>query len=130
MTVRILNFPDGFSSPTAPFDLSGSYVSFDSQEIGSGGEIDTTNQGMQKRPIKGDGAVTTSTTPFGTDGWDNGIIITLLGEDATNTVTIPESSIEDYGAFINGPITLGKGHSITLQWDQTSLRLYEIGRNI
>ena len=126
MTIRILNFPDGFTSPSAPFDLSGGYVSYDVETVST--VVDSDNNGFQKRPIVGASPVTLNNAPFGTDGWDDGIVITLIGTDATNTVTVPFSDT-NYGAFINGPITLGDGHSITLQWHQASLRWYELARN-
>ena len=129
MTIRLFGFPDGFTSAIAPSDLSGRYVSYDLQLIDAGDEIDSLNVGFQKRIIAGDGAArTASLTPFGsTNLWDDGTVITLVGDDDTNTVSISFND-SDYGAYINGDITLGKGQSITLQWNEDNLRWYELGR--
>ena len=131
MTIRILNFPDGFSSSSQPGDILGYYKTYLLQILESGDTVDSElTFGFQRRPVIGDGAVTVSSTPFGnTGGWFDGTIITLIGSSATDTVTINYSDV-DYGCLINGNITLGDAHSITLQWDEVRVRWFEIGRNI
>jgi hypothetical protein len=131
MTIRILNFADGFSSASRPTDILGSYQVYPLELIDASGEISSEGQiGFQKRVVAGDAAaVTTSLTPFGNSGWDNGTVITLYGSDAVNTVTIPFND-NDYGCCINGQMVLGDSQSITLQWDEPKLRWLEIGRNI
>ncbi len=75
------------------------------------------------------GAVTLSTTPFGSVApVGNGTIIRLIGESDTNTVTIISSDIAK-GAVINGSATLGLYNSITLQYISSLDRYIEISRN-
>jgi hypothetical protein len=130
MTLRILNFSDGFSSGMEPDQVLGKYVVYDPEEIDAGGIItSSTGAGFQRRAVFGDGAVTTLNTPFGTGGeWVDGLVITLLGTSDTNTVTLTFNDAQ-YGAILNGDITLSKGVSITLQYNETDERWYEIGRN-
>ena len=131
MTIRILNFADGFTSSSQPGDILGYYKTYAVETILAAGEISCEDTfGFQRRPVVGDGPVTTSLTPFGTSGtWFNGVVVTLIGSSAVNTVTIPFND-NDYGTLINGSMTLGDGHSIPLQWDNVRLRWFEIGRNI
>jgi hypothetical protein len=129
MSLRVINFADGFTSNNVPSEIQGAYVTYSLETINNLGEISSSaSVGFQRRAIVGSGAVTTSNNPFGTDGWQDGLVITLLGTDDTNTVTIPFLD-GSYGCLINGQCTLGNGQSITLQWNEDDLRWYEISRN-
>lgn len=54
--------------------------------------------------------------------------ITLIGNDDTNTVTLQFNDV-DYGLLINGNATLGRGHMLTLIYNQNLLRYIEQSRN-
>lgn len=96
------------------------------QTIADSGTIDTTSSNIK---IIGDGApVTTATTPLGTSLLTDGQIFYIVGTDDASTVTIPFSD-EDYGALLNGDWTATRGAVLTLKWDLTDLRLYEVSRN-
>jgi hypothetical protein len=129
MTIRIVNFPDGFTSSTTPPSSSGEYETYAPEEIGADGGISIdTLAGFQRREVYGDGDVNASLTPFGSVDVPDGTVITLIGTDNLNPVTILFNN-NDYGAFINGNIRLEQGVSITLQYNATDKRYYEIGRN-
>lgn len=129
MTLRVINFADGFTSNNVPSEIQSSYVAYAVETIDASDTISSAAAvGFQRRSVIGNGAVTTSNTPFGSSGWQDGIIITLLGTDDTNTVTIPFNN-NNYGCVINGQCTLGNGQSITLQYSEDDLRWYEIARN-
>lgn len=72
------------------------------------------------------GAVTMSTTPFGTTSWPDGVEFFIVGQHSTNTVTIPYADI-DYGCMLNGDKTLFNGSTITLVWDLSSKRFWQKG---
>jgi hypothetical protein len=131
MTIRVLNFPDGFISPTRPADLFGAYSVYPTQEVEDMDELLVDPVvGLQLRPLVGSpGAVIVGGDIFGQGPFVPGCVVTLAGTDETATVTI-ESSDSDYGALINGNITLGKDHTITLQWHPDRMRWIENGRNI
>lgn len=104
--------------------------SYSTQSVGSGGTINSLNQGTQYRPVAGSGgAQTASTTPFGTGGlWATGTKIILRGTDGTNTLTIQHNDAQ-YGAILNGNMTLGLNDILELIYDATSERWVETGRN-
>jgi len=131
MTLKVLNFPDGFTSATAPAELGGSSDVYATESISNGGNISIdTAVGFQQRPVLGNGgAVTTANDVFGSvGGWLDGTQITLIGTDDTNTVTIPFSNTA-YGCLVNGNATLENGYTLTLQWNETIERWFEISRN-
>lgn len=131
MTLKVLNFPDGFTSATSPAELGGASAVYDAETIFNSGNVSIDNAvGFQQRPVIGDGgAVVTSNDPFGSvGGWIDGVQVTLIGTDDTNTVTIPFSNT-DYGALVNGNAALQNGYVLTLQWNETILRWFEIARN-
>jgi len=131
MTLKVLNFPDGFTSATAPVELGGAIIVYDVESIIVSGSVSSSlTIGFQQRPVIGDGgAVTTANDVFGSvGGWLNGTQITLIGTDDTNTVTIPFSNTA-YGCLVNGNATLENGYTLTLQWNETIERWFEISRN-
>lgn len=81
-------------------------------------------------PVVGDGgAVTMSSTPFGTSGtWLDGTEVTLVGTSNTDTVTIQFSDAAN-GAILNGNATLSQYYSITLVWLSALNRWIEKCRN-
>jgi hypothetical protein len=76
------------------------------------------------------GAITLSTTPFGTSpaNFADGQIISLEGESSTNTVEVTHNDIQ-YGCLINGNFTLEKGSVISLRYNENLERFIEIYRN-
>jgi hypothetical protein len=101
------------------------------EQISAGGTVTvSTEKGMQRRKIQSDGgAITASSTPFGSGGgWPDATVVRLLGTSDANAVTLVSSDI-DYGFYINGDITLTKFVQLTVEWDATELRWYEISRN-
>lgn len=84
----------------------------------------------QVRRVSGDGgAITVSTTPFGSSASTvDGVVIILRGTDATNTVTIENNDIQ-YGAILNGNATLGLYDQLELMYDSVVERWIEQKRN-
>lgn len=109
----------------------GNYTTTATQSVGAGGTITTTNfDGFQFRRVQGSGAAqTTSTTPFGTGGaWQDGTVITLCGQDDTNTLTVPNADIQ-YGVISNGDTVLGKNQTVSYLYDATAQRFIQIARS-
>ena len=101
------------------------------ESIAAAGSISSSNtEWNQYRRVQGSGAArSASTTPFGTGGaWTDGIVIRLVGQDNTNTLTLTHSDIQ-YGAVLNGSCALGKYDVITLQYCTVNQRWIEVGRN-
>ena len=75
------------------------------------------------------GAVTSSTTPFGSVApvYD-GTVITLIGNDNTNTVKIPHADVAK-GCLLNGDCVLYKGSILRLVYNATMDRYIDDGRN-
>lgn len=109
---------------------AGGVSSYASENIGAGGTITSLNQGIQYRPVGGDGAArTASSTPFGTGGqWQTGTTIVLRGISNTNTLTIEHNDAQ-YGAILNGNQTLGLNDILELVYDADTERWIERGRN-
>lgn len=103
---------------------------FDQESISAGGSISSENSGIQYRPIAGNGgAVTASTTPFGSGGeWISSTCIVLRGTSDSNTVTIPNNDAQ-YGAILNGTAILRNNYVIELIYDALAERWIERGRN-
>jgi len=102
-----------------------------SATVTGGGTITvSTTQRVQYFRISGDGgAVSLSTTPFGTGGgWIDGTIVRLVGTSDTNTVSLDHND-SDNGAILNGDCTLAKYNMLTLIWDSELSRFIEAGRN-
>lgn len=100
------------------------------QAISAGQAINSsTTLGMQRRKLVSSGGnISVSATPFGTGGgWIDGMQIRLVGTDDVNSVTIEHNDI-DYGAYLNGDMTLTKHARLTLEWDADELRWIEIQR--
>lgn len=74
------------------------------------------------------GAVTLSTTPFGSTPPSDGTMITLYGNSNTNTVTLTNNDATD-GCILNGTITLAQYDSITLKYKSSFGRYIEICRS-
>lgn len=128
MGVRILDFSDGFSSATNPSGIFAS-VATSSEAISEGGTITLNSAGIQMLKVNGSGgAVTTSTTPFGTTAPTTGTVIYLMGTDSANTVTLVNSDIAK-GVILVGDMVLENYSMITLIYDGTLDRYIEIGRS-
>ena len=102
-----------------------------SAAIAGGGTITaSTTQQVQYFRVNGDGgAISLSTTPFGSGGgWIDGTTVRICGTDDTNSVSLDFNDSAN-GAIINGDCTLKKYNMITLQWDNELSRWIEISRN-
>ena len=102
-----------------------------SAAIAGGGTITaSTTQQVQYFRVSGDGgAISLSTTPFGSGGgWIDGTTVRICGTDDTNSVSLDFNDSAN-GAIINGDCTLKKYNMITLQWDSELSRWIEISRN-
>ena len=102
-----------------------------SAAIAGGGTITaSTTQQVQYFRVSGDGgAISLSTTPFGSGGgWIDGTTVRICGTDDTNSVSLDFNDSAN-GAIINGDCTLKKYNMITLQWDNELSRWIEISRN-
>lgn len=129
MGKRVLDFADGFSSASAPSTLGVATVNNAIESISASGTITLLSAGNQMLRVVGDGgAVTASTTPFGTTPPSDGTIIYLMGTSDTNTVTVTFNDSAD-GLYINGDAVLGKYHVLTLIYEENADRYIEISRN-
>ena len=101
-----------------------------SATVSGGGTITvSTTQREQYFRVSGNGgAVSLSTTPFGTASWTDGTIVRLCGTSDTNTISLDHNDA-DNGAILNGDCTLSKYSILTLIWDSELNRWIELGRN-
>jgi len=106
----------------------GAKVISNTQNITAGGEI-TVNAGHQQfLKIQGNGGpVTTSVSPFLAPPV-NGAVITLMGKSASNIVHIPYSDTAG-GCLLKGDAYLGLNDTLTLMYDASENRYFEISRN-
>lgn len=99
-----------------------------SATVTDGGTITLGASQQQLISVSGSGgAVTASSTPFGSTAPTDGTLISLVGTSATNTVTVPFSDAAK-GVLLNGPCTLGRGNSLKLQYNSGLDRYIEMGR--
>jgi cytoskeletal protein CcmA (bactofilin family) len=111
---------------------AGGWTTYANENVAGSGSVTTsTTVGQQVRRVTGDGAaVTISTTPFGAvGGWSDGLVVRLIGQSSTNTVTIAHNDAAK-GAILNGDVTLGQYDVIELQYDSTADRWIEIARSV
>lgn len=102
-----------------------------SATVAAGGTITvSTTQRVQLFRISGStGAISLSSTPFGTaGGWLDGTIVRLLCTSDTNTISL-DNNDADNGAILNGDCTLAKYNILSLVWDSEFSRWIELGRN-
>ena len=113
-------------------ELNNQKVSTNASAAIAGGVTITasTTQQVQYFRVSGDGgAISLSTTPFGSGGgWIDGTTVRICGTDDTNSVSLDFNDSAN-GAIINGDCTLKKYNMITLQWDNELSRWIEISRN-
>lgn len=127
MTLRILDFADGFTSANAPTEIGGYKISTN-QAISAAGQIVLNTSMRQVLKVSGNAAaITTANAPFTTTPND-GLKVILEGTDGTNTVTIPYADVAG-GCLLNGDRTLGLGDTLTLYYNATDDRYYEESRN-
>lgn len=89
----------------------------------------STSLGQQVfRVASSSGAVTLSTTPFGTSAPVDGAAIRLIGTSDTNTVQISFNDAAK-GCLVNGTAVLRRGNVIEFQYSSTDDRYYEVARN-
>jgi hypothetical protein len=101
----------------------------DNADVANAGSITINSAMFQYRKIQGSaGAVTTANAAMGSSVSTDGIMLVLIGKSDTNTVTIPHEDT-NYGCLLNGDATLGLGSVLTLLFDLTALRWYEVSRN-
>jgi hypothetical protein len=111
---------------------AGGWTMYSNENISASGSVTTsTTVGQQVRRVTGNGAaVTASTTPFGAGGgWSDGLVVRLIGQSSTNTVTIVNNDAAK-GAILNGDITLGQYDVLELQYDSTADRWIEVSRSV
>lgn len=109
---------------------AGGWTTYANENISAGGTVTTSaTVGQQYRRVTGSGtAITLSTTPFGSGGgWSDGLVVRLVGQSNTNTVTLVNSDTAK-GAVINGNMILGQYDVIELQYDSSADRWIEISR--
>lgn len=98
------------------------------QSIAAAGTIAIGGEFVQVLKVQGDAApVSASLTPFTTIPAD-GMIIHLLGRDAVNTLKISYNDADE-GCMLKGDCYLGLNDMLTLVYDLTSKRYWEISRN-
>ena len=129
---RIVDIIDGFQSNTPPSLTGIGWVVKTTQIVSDTNQIifDTENN-FQYQPVVSDGGnVTVNSALFGTSNtWPDGVVIRIKGNSDTDTVTINHADIQ-YGAILNGDITLTLDAILELQYDSIEERFIEISRNI
>lgn len=102
------------------------------ETISDTGNIAHSGALKQYRRVTGNaGAVTTATTPFGTNpaNFTDGMEIILMGMNDANYVTIPVTDIQYGVQSPAGQVSLQQGWSVTYIYDATAERFYEKCRN-
>lgn len=81
-------------------------------------------------PCRGSGgAITLSSTPFGSSGnWVNGTKVVIIGTSDSDSVGLSFNDA-DYGAILNGDKTLARFETVTLVYVSSLLRWIETGAN-
>ena len=98
------------------------------QSIAAAGQIAPNSNVRQLLKVQGNGAArTTANAPFSSTPTD-GTFIVLVGQNGTNTLTIPYVDAAG-GCLLNGDCTLGLNDTLTLVYDATANRYYEISRS-
>ena len=114
------------------FGLVVDYKIVATESVASSAAITIDNTVKQIRKVAGDsGAQTASNTPFGTtsSNFIDGMEITLLGTDDTNTLTISTNDAQ-YGVLSPvGNAILQDNFSVTYIYDATAERFIEKCRN-
>ena len=97
------------------------------QNISAGGTPTIGIQPSQRIKVQGNAAAVTmaSTLAGGTDG----MTLLFIGNDSTNTVTIPQNDAAN-GWILNGDVVLSKYSTLLVQYDSTTSRWVEISRNM
>lgn len=110
--------------------VSGGYTSSVQTTLTAGGTITiSTSDKQQAIEVQGNGgAVTLSTTPFGTTDPSDKTTIRLIGRSSTNTVTLVNSDTAN-GCLLNGNCTLTLGDTIELMYIASIDRYIEISRS-
>ena len=101
-----------------------------STSLGAGGtvSISLTTALQAFRVASSSGAVTLSSTPFGSSAPNDATCIRLIGTSDTNTVTLTYNDAAK-GCLLNGDCTLVKGSVIDFMYSSTDDRYYEVSRN-
>ena len=101
-----------------------------STSLAAGGTVSISlTQGQQVYTVASSGgAVTLSSTPFGSSAPTNGTTVRLIGTSDTNTVQISDSDTAK-GARVNGNAVLVSGNVIDFQYISSSDRWFETSRN-
>ncbi len=89
------------------------------------------NQSIQFRSVSGHiPEVGANILPFGSNlsGLSDGTIVILMGSNDVNAIKISFNDSR-YGAYINGDAILKRGYILTLIWNATLERFFEIARS-
>jgi len=104
-----------------------SYANAGSFTIASGGQVEIEDLGSQFIRVAGSGAAITldASNPI-EDGTEDGQSIRIIGQSATNTVTIPTGG----NVNLNGTCVLGLNEIIELMWIEGNSTWYEVSRSV
>jgi hypothetical protein len=117
----------GATGPAGP--AGGGLVTQALQSIASAGQIVLGATMQQLVRVQGNGAARVAgNAPFSTTPAD-GMLITLVGRNGTNTLTIPFADVAG-GCLLNGDCVLGLNDTLTLVYDATADRYFEISRSV
>lgn len=118
-----------FNGSTFVWGQTGGWATASSTSLTGGGTVSLGTAGQQFIIVAGaSGAVTLSSTPFGTSGFTDGMSIRLVGNSNTNTVSLSNNDASN-GVILNGSATLFKYDMIELQYSSTFSRFLETSRN-
>lgn len=118
-----------YNGSTYVWGQAGGWSTASSTSLTGGGTITLGTGGQQFIIVAGaSGAVTLSSTPFGTSGFTDGMSIRLVGNSNTNTVSLSNNDASN-GVILNGSATLFKYDMIELQYSSTFSRFVEVSRN-
>lgn len=118
----------GFT-PGGAVSGGGGFTVVGTQTIAAAGQIALNALSVQQalKVTSSGGTVTASTAPFSSTPSD-GTIVTLIGTSDTNILEIPYADVAG-GCLIKGDCFLGLNDTLTLLYDGTSDRYFEISRN-
>lgn len=108
---------------------AGGWSSSIQSSLTNGGNITISYKSQQAIEVAGSGgAVTLSTTPFGSSAPKDKTVVRLFGTSDTNTVTINSSNVAK-GVYVNGQVVLFLGYVVDFMYIASIDRWMETSRN-
>lgn len=133
-TQGVLDLNESSSGPQIPnaqLAINQGLVNVQATETLAGGgqiDLDTDYKNFVIPVESSGGAVTMNALPFGSESWQDGSVVRLIGTSSSDTVQIDNNDVAD-GIILNGSIILEQYMVLTLVYISSLGRWIEIGRN-